>query len=52
MLFSLFVVGFTPSLSDRPLHILVSLFVHLLHHVHYSSTRVLLFLLLLFLLFP
>lgn len=43
----LLVVGLGPCLSNGPLHVLVTIVVHLLHHVHDAGLRV--FLLLYFL---
>ena len=36
---------FCPGFSDRPFHVFVALFVHLLHHVHQTCTKVFIFLL-------
>ena len=37
----LLVLAFSPGLGDSPLHLVVSLLVHLLHHVHQARAGVL-----------
>ena len=37
----LLVLAFSPGLGDSPLHLVISLLVHLLHHVHQARAGVL-----------
>merc|ERR1719397_2359269 len=37
---ALFVLAFSPGFCNGPLHLIVTLLIHLLHHVHQPSTRV------------